>query len=120
MPRPDAAEAAGAYRLWRMVARSPAAGTTREVNFSDGLAAGAEIVFRLARGTKTNEAFLFSRSSRQIRDAAPRRSLWLPPLATKRNSFYLRWRLALSIKKIRRLVDLLPLKSAMSLITIYT
>jgi hypothetical protein len=44
------------------------------------------------------------------------------PLATKRNSFLctLRWRLALSIKKIRRLADLLALKSAMSLITVYT
>jgi hypothetical protein len=44
-----------------------------------------------------------------------------PPLATKRNSFLctLRWRLALSIKKIRGLADLLPLKSAMSLITVY-
>jgi hypothetical protein len=54
--------------------------------------------------------------------AAPRVVRIQPPLATERNSFLctLRWRLALSIKKIRRLADLLPLKSAMSLITIKT
>jgi hypothetical protein len=45
-----------------------------------------------------------------------------PLLATKRTSFLstLCLRLALSIKKIRRLAGLLSLKSAMSLITVYT